>query len=233
MGLCGDYGPSDFKSACIRASWSAFVPAAIVFFLCLCSVPVPRPARRIFAIIGSPFRTYLTLHEAEAIDINVVSGDKVLDREEAETVLEISKVVPLWRTVVFAFVGIVESFCWVAYGSYQIYNDPDDICRGVLSFLLATSWLYTVVRPIARPTATSPQDMFALYLALLSGAILQLGGVLFDHSVLEAPLPSKTTLFGLITNLLVIVVLLGMVVSMPLDIPSIRVDVKEIVSVLS
>jgi hypothetical protein len=44
--------------------------------------------------------------------------------------------------------------------------------------------------------------MFALYLILLAGGILQLGSVLFDQSVLSAPLPSTLAMTALIANLL-------------------------------
>lgn len=230
MGLCGDYGPLDFSSSCVRASWSAFLPAAFVFALCLSTIPVPQPARRILHILGAPFKTYLTLHEAEAIDITSATGDKTFDGDDTEIVLEVTKFVPLWRTVAFVFVGIVQSFCWVAHGSYLIYNDITDIWAGMFSFLVAASWLYTVVRPIIFSPATAPTDMFTLYLILLSTAVLQFGGALFDNRVLGAPLPSNVALFGLLANLLSILLLLAITVTMPLALPSNRVDPKEIVS---
>ena len=196
------------------------------FFLMLgfCSLPVPRPVRRIFAIIGTPFQRYLTLHEAEAIDIAAID-----DGEEVGHVVKVSKLVPVWRTVVFAFVGIVQAFCWVADGSYILYSDREHLWIGAFSFFVATSWLYTAIRPITRPTPTPPFEMFALYLILLAGGILQLGGVLFDHSVLSAPLPSTLAMTALVANLLSILVLLAVTVSMPLAVPSNRVDHNDIV----
>ena len=169
MGICGDYGPLDFGSSCVRAAWSAILPSGFVLLLGVSSVAVPRPVRRIFAIIGTPFQRYLTLHEAEAIDIAALDNG-----EEIEQLVKVSKLVPVWRTVVFAFVGIVQSFCWVADGSYILYSDPDHLWMGAFSFFVATSWLYTAIRPITRPTPTPPFDMFALYLILLAGGILQL-----------------------------------------------------------
>ena len=224
MDICGDYSALDFGSPCVRAAWSAILPAAFVLLLGFCSIPKPRPVRRILAIIGTPFQRYLTLHEAEAIDIAALD-----DGEEVGHVVKISKSVPVWRTVVFAFVGIVQSFYWVANGSYILYSDPDHLWRGAFSFFVATSWLYTAIRPITRPTPTPPFDMFALYLILLAGGILQLGGVLFDHSVLSAPLPSALAMTTFIANLLSILVLLVVTVSMPLGVPSNRVNPKDIV----
>ena len=224
MGICGDYSALDFGSSCVRAAWSAILPAAFVLLLTFCSIPTPRPVHRIFAIIGTPFQRYLTLHEAEAIDIAALD-----DGEEVEHVVKVSKLVPVWRTVVFAFIGIVQSFYWVADGSYTLYSDPEHLWRGAFSFFVAISWLYTAIRPITRPTPTPPFDMFALYLILLVGGILQLGGVLFDHSVLSAPLPSMLVMTALIANLLSILVLLAVTVNMPLGVPSNRVNPKDIV----
>jgi hypothetical protein len=225
MDICGDYSALDFGSSCVRAAWSAILPAVFVLLLGFCSIPTPRPVRRIFAIIGSPFQRYLTLHEAEAIDLATLD-----DGEEVGHVVKVLKLVPVWRTVVFAFVGIVQSFCWVAYGSYILYSDRGHLWRGAFSFFVAISWLYTAIRPITRPTPTPPFDMFALYLILLAGGILQLGGVLFDHSVLSAPLPSTLAMTALIANLLSILVLLAITVSMPLGVPSNRVNPKDIVN---
>jgi len=230
MGICGDYGPLDFGNSCVRGAWSAILPAVFVLLLGFCSIPSPRPIRRIFAIIGSPFQRYLTLHEAEAIDIAALQGNKLFDGEEMGHLVEVSKFVPLWRTVMFVFVGIVQSFCWVADGSYIFYNDPEHLWKGAFSLLVGSSWLYTVIRPIVRPTSTPPFDMFALYLILLASGILQLGGVLFDHSVLSAPLPSALIVTALITNLISILLLLAVTVSMPLAVPSNRVDPNDIVS---
>ncbi|KIM37758.1 hypothetical protein M413DRAFT_448273 [Hebeloma cylindrosporum] len=223
MGICGDCGPLDFRSSCVRSAWSAILPAAFVLLLGFCSIPTPRPVRRIFASIGTPFQRYLTLHEAEAIDIAALD-----DGEEMGRPVEISNFVPVWRTVVFVFVGIVQSFCWVAGGSYTLYEDPEHVWRGAFSFLIATSWLYTAFRPITRPTPTPPFDLFSLYLILLAGAILQLGGIFFDHSVLSAPLPSTLVITALIANLLSLLLLLAVTVSMPLAVPSNRVVPNDI-----
>uniref|UniRef100_A0A8H8CJP6 Multidrug resistance-associated ABC transporter n=1 Tax=Psilocybe cubensis TaxID=181762 RepID=A0A8H8CJP6_PSICU len=225
MGLCEDHGPLDFSSQCVRLSWSAFLPAVFVFALCLSTIPLPQPARRILRFLGAPFKTYLTLHEAEAIDI---TGEKGFDGDDTEIVLEVSHIAPLWRTVVFVFVGIVQCFCWVAHGSFLIYNDTTDIWAGVASFLVAFAWMYTVVRPIVIPPATGPADMFTLYLILLFTSILQFGGALFDNRVLGAPPPSNLALLGMLTNLLSLILLLSVVVTIPLALPSNRVDPKEI-----
>ncbi|KAF8153792.1 multidrug resistance-associated ABC transporter [Crassisporium funariophilum] len=228
MGLCGDYGPFDFRDSCIRASWGAFLPAGLVFALCFFSIPVPRRARRIFKVLSAPFKSYLTLYEAEALNVDYATGDKAVDDDATETLVQAPHLVPLWRTVVFVFVGMVECFCWVANGSYGLYEGRTGVARAMLPFLVALAWFYTVVRPIARPTATPPYDMFSLYLVLLSVGILQLGGAMFDHGVSGMPLPSTLSLVALSVNLFAISVLLLVVVGMPLALPSSRINEKEI-----
>ena len=221
MGICGDYGPLDFRSSCIRASWSAFLPTAVVFGLCFVALPIPKPARRAFSILGSPFKPFVTLQEAEALDV------KALGVEEEEEVPELPTFVPLWRTVLFVFVGIVECFCWTAAGAYGLYNHNDN---PIFPFLVALSWLYTAIRPIARPAATPPYGLFAIYLVLFITSILQIGGFLFDHGVSGLPYPSTLSLVAHDFNLLAILLLLILTVNMPLAVPSSRVNKKEIVS---
>ncbi|KAF9471234.1 hypothetical protein BDN70DRAFT_888357 [Pholiota conissans] len=228
MKLCDDYGPFDFRSPCIRASWSAFLPAALVFALCFCSVPIPRPVQHLIGILRAPFKSFLTLHEAEAVDVTAELGEATLEDEDTTDLVKAPKVIPVWRTVVFAFVGMLQAFYWVADGAYRLYNDRLNVWSGVFSFLVAISWTYTIVRPIARPTATPPYDMFAIYLVMFFAAILQLGGVWFDHNILAIPYPSAFTIAGLIANLLTVFALLTVVLSMPLAIPSNRVDKAEI-----
>ncbi|EDR03156.1 multidrug resistance-associated ABC transporter [Laccaria bicolor S238N-H82] len=135
MRLCDDYGPFDFRNACVRETWGALLPFSFLLALCLFSIPLPSALRKVHA---APFQEYITLHEAEALDV------------EAEEKYGELESVPLWRTLVCVFVGITETFCWIAHGSFSLYKDPQN---GVLPVLIALVWLYTVIRPIARPTA--------------------------------------------------------------------------------
>ena len=69
MVLCGnasDLDPFDFQSQCVREIWGSFLPAGLVLRVVLCffSIPIPHA----FPILCSPFKPYLTLHEAEALD---------------------------------------------------------------------------------------------------------------------------------------------------------------------
>ena len=126
MVLCGnDLDPFDFRSQCVREIWGSFLPAGLVLILCFLSIPIPHA----LDILCSPFKTYLTLHEAEALDGNI---DKISSEDDMGDSVE---TVPLWRTVVFVFVGIIQCLSWIAHGSYRFHNDPRDVFGGVLPFL--------------------------------------------------------------------------------------------------
>ncbi|KAF8890917.1 multidrug resistance-associated ABC transporter [Infundibulicybe gibba] len=222
VAIC-DTGPFNFQDPCVRASWSAIFPAVVVFALCVASLPTPRPLRRLFGIIKSPFEPYLTLHEAEALDNAFVEQDS-----ESVVDFKVTEVVPLWRTVVFVFLGLLQTIFCLADGSFQLFNNPRDIWGGARPFLVAATWLYTVIRPIALPAAAVPFDLFAIYALQLCAGVLRLGGVLFDHGVMGSPLPSTFVIAALSANLVVIIVLLTVVLNMPFAIPSNRVKKSEI-----
>jgi hypothetical protein len=185
-----------------------------VFFLCLSSLPIPVPA-----VLKSLFQSFLNLHEAEALEISV-DGDKEFTNHD----------IPLWRTTVFAFVGLLEALGWLSYGYINYYSriHTDFFGTAVSPFLHAASWVYTVVRPVVRPTATPPYDLFAVYCAHFVTGVLFLGGVLFDYGVVGST-PLLVTL-ALSANLGAVVGLLVVLGNMPLALPSNRVKKEDIVS---
>ena len=128
------------------------------------------------------------------------------------------------------FVGFIQCLFWVAHGLYRLYNDPRDIFGGLLPFLVAIPWLYTIIHPIGHPITTSPYDLFSIYLVLFCVGSLQIGGILFDHNVFGSPWPPTMTLVALSANLLALLVLLIMVLNTPLALPSNRINRKDIVS---
>ena len=225
MNLCGN-NPFDFQSQCIRELWSSFLPAGLILVLFFLSIPIPH----VFDVLCLPFKNYLTLQEAEALDENTAVIDKLSSQDDMPVRLGEPETVPLWRPVVFVFVGIIQCLCWTAHGSYRLYNDPRDMLGDVLPFLVAIAWLYTIIRPIRHPITTSPFDLFSVYLVLFCSGFLRLGGILFDHNVFGSPWPSTITLFALSANLLSLLVLLIMVLKIPMALPSNRIDKKEIVS---
>ncbi|KAJ7057949.1 hypothetical protein C8F01DRAFT_1210797 [Mycena amicta] len=215
MKLCGGTDAFDLGDACVRGSWAAVAPSALLLaiFASRIHLPLPKPIRRPLDVLKSQFTPYLPLHEAEGL---ALSDDK---RSAEETEVEVTASVPLWRTFVFALIGLVQSLAWLAGGTFLIITGHP-VWQAVQRFLVASTWLYTVVRPISRPTATPPYDMFTLYGIHLVGGILQLGGYLFQHSAYGVPLPGTITLVALSLNLVVIVGLLTVIFGMPLGLPS-------------
>jgi hypothetical protein len=173
----------------------------------------------------------LPLYEAEALDASAAAGDKVFEDEDAYvTDVEVPAWIPLWRMLVFVFLGLSETLFWLSDASFRFINDPTDVWGGFCPILIAISWLYATIRPVIWPTVTPPYDLFSIYIVHLIAAILQFGGVLFDHSVVGAPLPPTVVIVGLVANLMAVVVLLTVIVTMPLAIPSKRVKKEDIVS---
>jgi hypothetical protein len=224
----------DLYDPFVRMSWSALLPAAFVFALCLFSLPVPKSTCRAFSFITAPFQTYLPLHEAEALDTSAAAGDKVSGDEDAiaSANAEVQPdLIPLWRSLVFVFIGLAETLCWLGDASFRFIYNPTDTWGNFRPILIAISWLYATIRPAMYPTSTPLYDLFSIYIVHLTGRILQFGGVLFDHGVGGVPLPPTIVVVGLVTNLGAVVGLLGVVVTMPLAVPSKRVKKEDIVSV--
>lgn len=156
----------------------------------------------------------MTIHEAEAL-----SGD-----DGAE--LHVEEHVPLWRTLVFAFIGLLEMIIWLATGAYNsILSRP-----ALNPFLNVFAWSYTVARPIAYPSATVPYDLFCIYSLQLFSEAFQLGGMLFTRDAFGIPLPSTDIVALHAVNLSLVVILLAVVLYMPMAIPSGKVNIKDIVS---
>ncbi|KAJ7100319.1 hypothetical protein C8R43DRAFT_1141357 [Mycena crocata] len=140
MDICGDFGAFDFGDACVRGSWSAILPLLVVIVLCISSLQIPfqlpSAQQRLSAATKAPF--------------------VIIPIDGAQIDIEVSKVVPLWRSLFFVFAGLIQSLAWLASGVFYFGT--------VQCLLIAVSWLYTVVRPIAAPFATAPYDLFVLYI---------------------------------------------------------------------
>ena len=62
--------------------------------------------------------------------------------------------------------------------------------------------------------------------------MLMLGGVLYSHHVLDAPMPGRLSMIGLVGNLVGVVVGFVVVVNIPMAVPSSRVKKEEIVCLI-
>jgi len=225
MKLCADKSPFDFGDSCVRDSWGALIPAVFVFALCLFSFT---PIRCLFKPITSHVRSYLTLPEAEALIEHRPLEDKPVGkgREGASDCVSQS----LSRTLMFVFVGIVETLCWVAYGSYVIYSEDSHWWKGARALIYATVWLFTAISPVTRPRMTPPFDVLVVYLLLFAASILEIGGYIYDHSSYQIPFPNWGILTLTIMNFIATTGMLVVVGGMPLALPSSRVKEKDIVT---
>ena len=224
MNLCADKSPLDIGDPCVRASWGALIPGVFVFALCLFSIT---PIRHLFEPVTPRVRSYLTLSEAEALREQDPIEDKPVVQRAEGALDRVSK--SLWYTLIFVLVGIAETLCWLAYGSYLIYSDNNHWWKGTRALIYASVWLFTAICPVARPSMTPPFDVLVVYLLLFAAGILELGGYMYDHSAYQVPLPNWDILILTTMNLVATTGMLIVMGGMPLALPSNRVKEDDIV----
>ncbi|KAL5521010.1 hypothetical protein ACEPAG_8932 [Sanghuangporus baumii] len=205
--------PFDLEDACIRTTWSAFVPFALVALYLLRLLSIRAFSR--FISFSSPLIEFLSLEDAEALDYDESKPKGAAENEQ------IRKRSPFWFTITLTVFGLIETGSWLAVGAYMFAVGDKDIRGGILAFLFAATWLYASLKPALKPSVGPPYDLFALYLVHLVGASLMLEGVVFDHDVYDDPMPRRSVLLGLIANLVVTTGLVALVLSRPLNDPNI------------
>ncbi|KIJ93017.1 hypothetical protein K443DRAFT_13177 [Laccaria amethystina LaAM-08-1] len=89
----------------------------------------------------------------------------------------------------------------------------------IFLFLIALVLLYTVIRSIARPTATPSYDIFTIYPLFLGSSILQIGGLLYDYTVFSTPYLPPLIILAVSSDLVAVIGLLCLILSMPLAVP--------------
>ncbi|EKM52518.1 uncharacterized protein PHACADRAFT_211766 [Phanerochaete carnosa HHB-10118-sp] len=216
-GIC-DSSPVDLTSTCARETWAAFVPTAFILVVCLTATPLPITIRRILLAIKRPFRAFLTLDEAEALHSDALQEE--LGKHSLSG--------PLWRTVVLSLIALAETLSWLVVGSYRFATQPEELWDDLRPFAVAVSWLYATCRPVASPSATPPYDLFILYILRTAFDILTFGGELYNRAVNGISLPGSWTLAAQILNLAALCLLLGVILGMPLAVPSPTVRREDI-----
>ncbi|KAL5505095.1 hypothetical protein ACEPAH_7758 [Sanghuangporus vaninii] len=212
MFFCPSSNPFNIEDTCIITTWSALVPFGLVtvYLFCLSSV-------RVFSrsiSFSSPLKEFLTLEEAEALDY-----DESKPRD-APTNGPVRKRPPFWFTIILVVFSLIETGSWLAVGAYIFATERKDTREGILAFFFAATWLYASLSPALKPCVGPPYDLFALYLVHFFGASLMLGGVVSDSTVYGDPTPPRLVLLALIANLVVTTVLLALVLSRPLNDPT-------------
>jgi hypothetical protein len=228
--VCNGSDIFDFHNICVRSSWSAILPASFVIVLCLLAlVPVPESAQKLLEIVKSPFKSYISLPEAEALDAKAAAGD-VADDDEDDGQSVVPTPVPLWRTLLLSWVALVEALVWLGVSSFRLVDTPSDPWNIISPFLISCTWLYASARPVFTPMVTPPKDLFVLYVIHLASAILLFGGMIFDYNAVDLPLPHTSVVFAFLTNLVAIGILLAVIINMPLALPSKLVRKEDIVT---
>lgn len=221
MAVCHGASLLSLSDPCVRQFWTSLVPAVLVAIFCVFHIPVPAQAKKISVAIQAPFRNFLPLAEAEALD----SGDAV---EEPEASHQHG-----WTTLFISSLSLLETLAWLGIGSYALAVDPSAIWNYILPLLLAVSWLYAALRITLKPAVTPPFDLFILFTLQFIFSLVSISGIFYDYYISSRPVPSTWVLVGQAFNLATVSLLLGVVLRMPLAIPSKRIDPTEIVRGLS
>jgi hypothetical protein len=220
--------------ACARSFGGALVPAAFVFLLYVVAIPLPTWLSNLIRPIKEPFTPFLTLQEAEALDAAAIAESKAAlgeaGQDEADSVAEHVESRHFWKSLLLSWLALIETLVWFGITSFTIIQDERNPVYVTSSFVLALTWLFATIRPIVRPKLTPPYDLFTLYLINTAFELVSLGAFAHDHRAYGTPLPPSPILTAHILNLCVLFILIAIVLSMPLSVPSRRVEKSKIVS---
>ncbi|KAH6873975.1 multidrug resistance-associated ABC transporter [Coprinopsis sp. MPI-PUGE-AT-0042] len=195
--------PFDIADGCIRDAWSSIAPAAVVGLLCTYSaIRVLGITRRVPDSLKEPFKPFISVEEAEAIDADENGPTTTHSTPQA-----------VWRTLVFATLGLLQTLVWLALGAYNLYLGESPFNAGLFSLLIAATWAYTVIRTVLHRGPAPPYDVLIAYVAILCGAILKVGGELWQ----EQHDWSRLGWASAWSNLVVVLVTLSVLLSMPLN----------------
>jgi hypothetical protein len=221
----------DLDLSCARSFWGALVPAAFIFLLSVVAIPHPTWLSNLMLPIKGPLSPFLTLQEAEALDAASITESKAaLGQSDADAVAEHVESRHFWKSLLLSWFALIETLVWLGIASFTIIQDNSGPVYVASPFVLSLTWLFATVRSIVRPKLTPPYDLFTLYLIHTVFELVSLGAFAYSHHVHGTPLPPSLIFTAHILNLCVLFILVAIVLSMPLSIPSRRVEKAKIVS---
>ncbi|KAI0308316.1 hypothetical protein B0F90DRAFT_1681863 [Multifurca ochricompacta] len=188
---------------CARSFWGALIPAAFVFILCIVAIPVPTWLSNLIRPIKRQFIPFLTLQEAEALEAAATTRSKA---REPETVVEQVEPKHFWKPLLLSWIALIETLVWLGVASFTITQDQRDVIYVVGPFVFALTWLFATVRPI----------------------LVYLGAFLYSKRAYDIPFPPALIITAHLLNLAVLFILIAIVLTMPLAIPSDKIDKTEI-----
>ncbi|KAJ7104541.1 hypothetical protein C8R43DRAFT_906911 [Mycena crocata] len=206
LSLCpsSEGNPFAFDDACIRASWSALLPTGLVLIFCIASIPAPAIIKPYKTFLLEPFQEFLTLEEAEAL-----AGTQTVPTEES--LFPQSK----GTSIIVACAALLELLLWIGVGIFHVTYGTTPIGK-ILPFIFAAPWFYAFLYPlVAQPIIAAPMHLFCLFSFELAGAILLLGGELFEYETLSGNL-----VVPLAANLVLTSFLLVVILRLPLAVPT-------------
>jgi hypothetical protein len=220
LGLCSAR-TVDFEDACVRETWAALLPAALVAVLLVLALPLPAPLRPLWTYVAGPFRTYITLPEAEAY----LAGASVASAAEVRHTT--ARRASGWRTAALCLFALVPALGWAGVASFNLALRSDEpiAWADVQPVVLAGVWVYAALRTVIAPTPTPAYGLFTLYALQFLGGIVVLGGMAYGARIGEGVYLPTGILVGHIADVIASVVLLLVSLSTPMAIPS--VNVKE------
>ncbi|TDL21671.1 multidrug resistance-associated ABC transporter [Rickenella mellea] len=220
--ICPGSYAFDFSDTCVRGAWSAFTPSAFVLLLLVIRIPLQKRIKKITTFIKSPFQQLLTLDDA--LEVNIGPEGEI-------DALTTKRLPATWVTIALTTIALLEAVVWLSVGAYRIAAESGserrwwDASRAAIA---AFSWIYAATRPLTHPKPTPPYDLFTLYIIHLSVGILEFGGIYFDHNIYGEPLPGTLVIVSRALNLGAILVLLVVVFSLPMNVPSEKVNIEDI-----
>lgn len=227
----------DLTNPCLRELWStlpaiSFLALLIAFSL---PIPLPRPVAKFFAVIRAPFLPTLTVSEAQELEHQFALEDSGEARRSEQ--LPSSNTAPRWRSALFVFLALVEFVAWLVVGVVSairaIRNVPASRSFHFLPYiplLVSFTWAFALARLLHRPPKTPPYDLFILFILHLAGGVLNLAGQLYTARTSGTPFPSDRVIAAESVHLGILVVLLVLIVSLPLNEPIEPVDEVTVVS---
>ncbi|KAH9081540.1 hypothetical protein EDB83DRAFT_2214476 [Lactarius deliciosus] len=238
--MSGCHFSSEFwhlDTACTRTFLGAFIPAAFVFVLCVSSIPIPTWLSNLIRPVKSLFVPFLTLEEAEALDVADAAESKAVlgevEQGEPEAVIEQVEPGHFWKPLFSSWIALIETLAWLGVASFNIIQDQRDPIYVASSFVFALTWLFATLRPILRPKPTPSFDLLVLYLIYFIAEVVSLGAFAYNKHAYGTPFPDTLTLAAHTLNLGALLILIAIVFSMPLAIPSRRVDKEKIGKTIS
>ncbi|TFK26992.1 hypothetical protein FA15DRAFT_614912 [Coprinopsis marcescibilis] len=244
--------PVDWSDSCIRDAWSAAVPALVVVLLLVWS-----SARAVGLTawtgtlipegIKELFRPFITVQEAEALGGRDETDSDDKASTTPATTTPTTTHAPLWTTVIFAVVGVFQTLVWLGIASYHFYSDSETtyFLNGLFPLLIAFAWFYTALRPTLWPSRTVLYDLFTVYVALLCAGILRVGGALWEKGTIGSGGNAERTHLewafavskhdwqradwaGASLNVFAVLFVLGVLLSMPLNLPTEHIEASKI-----